>query len=82
MWPDWRNCRWARTLIASSAKLVASGHYTEPSTEAWRKQAYAGGLVIVVLGRTPVQPSTTPFELLFSAASRMGVIPLVAPGPL
>ena len=77
--PDAKNG--ARTLTASSVTEVASGYYADPSTRAWREQAYTGGLIIIVIGRTPGHPSATPYEVLFSPGSRMGVLPLVAPGP-
>ncbi|MFI7074915.1 hypothetical protein [Micromonospora sediminicola] len=70
--------RHAAVVTASSVTTLATGRYTEPSTRVWREQAYAGRLLIVVLGRPPVHASTTPLELLFTPGSRMGVVPLVA----
>jgi hypothetical protein len=61
---------------------VASGHYTEPAPRAWREEAYAARMIILVLGRPSVDRETvTPFELLFTKGSRIGVVPLVAPAP-
>jgi hypothetical protein len=58
------------------------GCYTEPSTRAWREEAYAKRMIIVILGRPLVEPGvTTPFEMMFTEGSRIGVVPLVAPGP-
>ncbi|MFI6132686.1 hypothetical protein [Micromonospora sp. NPDC051141] len=70
--------RHAAVVDACSVTAVATGRYTEPSTRDWREQAYAGRLLIVVLGHLLVQASTTPLELLFTPGSRMGVVALVA----
>lgn len=62
--------------------VVASGHYTEPATRAWREEAFAKRMIIVVLGQSSVERETvTPFELLFAKGSRIGVVPLVTPQP-
>lgn len=69
----------AAPLVVAEFAEVASGRLVEPSTAAWRQEAFAKRTVIVAVGAADVDRPYTVGQLLFTPGTLLGVVPLVAP---